>query len=116
MDQVLQAKKGRHPPQFTIPLNMPSIPRAFVNHSNAKLILCDTVEGFGFEEQQAIYFYCFLNEPISNIAEKVGLTQAHVASVLGLYSARLTGKLDLFKKALPYDEDDLLHVSELLLG
>jgi len=94
---------------------MPEVPRAFITQGKVKLVLCHTVKDFGYEEKQAIYFYCFLNKPIGEIAEKVGLSQAHVVSVLGLYSERLTNKLDLFKKAIPYDPDDLLPVSEILL-
>jgi len=111
LDGAMQMNNGRQPPQ----LEMPKVPRAFIARSKVKLVLCHLAKDFGHEEQQALYFYCFLNKPISEIAEKVGLSQAHVVSVLGLYSERLTSKLDLFKKALPYDADDVLPVSEILL-
>jgi len=96
-------------------IEMPEVPRVFIDRGKVKLALCHIAKDFRHEEQQALYFYCFLNKPISEIAEKVGLSQAHVVSVLMLYSERLTDKLDLFKKALPYDANDVLPVSEILL-
>jgi len=94
---------------------MPGIPRAFITRGKIKLILCHTAEDFGYEEQQALYLYCFLKIPIDEIAGKIGLSQNHIASVLVLYSERLTTKLDFFKRAMPYDANDLLPVSEILL-
>ena len=114
MEEAMQLDSGRHPPKFPMKPEMPKVPRAFMNHAEIKLILSHTSAEFGFEEQQALYFYCFLNAPINEISQKVGLSQNHVASVLGLYSERLTNQLDLFKKAVPYDANDLLPVSEVL--
>jgi len=96
-------------------LRMPKVPRAFINHAKVKLILFHAAEGFDVEEQQALYFYCFLDAPINEIAGRVGLSQSHVVSVLGLYSERLATQLNLFKKVLPYDSSDLLPISEVLL-
>ena len=101
-------------PQCLSKQEMPKVPRAFVNHANIKLVLLHTAEDFGFEEQQAIYFYSLLDAPISEIADKTGLSQNHVTCVLKLYSERLASKLDLFKRAVPYDANDLLPVSEIL--
>jgi len=96
-------------------IEMPKVPRVFINHARIKLILCHTAEEFGHEEQQALYFYCYLGASISEISEKVGLSQNHVASVLGLYSERLTSQLNLFKRAMSYDASDVLSVSEILI-
>ncbi|MCL2392644.1 MAG: hypothetical protein FWC66_08605 [Oscillospiraceae bacterium] len=101
--------------QHSMRVEMPDIPSAFIKRDKIKLVLCHTAEEFGHEEQQALYLYCFLQIPVSEIAEKVDLSQNHVKSVLALYLERLTKKLDLFKKALPYDADDVLPVSEILL-
>ena len=106
------ANSGR---QHSMRVEMPDIPSAFIKRDKIKLVLCHTTEEFGYEEQQALYLYCFLKTPISEIAEKVDLSQNHIKSVLALYSERLTSKLNLFKKALPYDADDVLPVSEILL-
>ena len=115
MDEALENSKAKHTPQFPMRLEMPKVPRAFLGQAKVKLVLCHTAEDFGFEEQLALYFYCSLDAPIKEIAEKVGLSQNHIASVLGLYSERLTSKINLFKKALPYDADDMMPVSEMLL-
>ena len=94
---------------------MPDIPRAFIDNSKAKRILSYTVEEFAFEEQQVIYYYCYLAEPIQGIAQVLGLTELHVTSVLGLYCERIKYLLAFFKKALPYDSHDKLNVKEILL-
>ena len=114
MDEAMHRNCARHPPQFPMQLEMPKVPRAFLNRTKVRLMLCDIAEEFGFEEQQALYYYCFLDVSIEEIAKRVGLSQKHVASVLGIYSERLTNKLDVFKKALPYDTNDLVSVSEIL--
>jgi len=96
-------------------VEMPDIPSAFIKRDKIKRVLCHTAEEFGHEEQQALYLYCFLKTSISEIAEKVGLSQNHVKSVLALYSERLVNKLALFKKTIPYDDNDVLPISEILL-
>ena len=115
MEEAMQTNCGRKLPQFSTRIEMPGIPKAFINQAKIKLVLCHTAEEFGYEEQQALYHYCFYKTPIGEIAEKVGLSQNHVKSVLVLYSERLASKLDLFKRAIPYNADDLLSVNEILL-
>ena len=114
MGKAMQNNNERHSLQFPMQLKVPEIPKAFTQHKNVMMILCSTIEEFGHEEQQALYYYCYLRVPICDIAKKVGLSQGHVASVLGLYLERLTNQLDFFKKAVPYDNSDLLPVSEIL--
>ena len=115
MGGAMQTDCGRQLPQFSMRIEMPGIPRDFIKRGKIKLVLCHTAEEFGYEEQQALYLYYFLKTPVDKVAEKVGLSQNHVKSVLILYSERLANKLDLFKKAIPHDVDDLLSVSEMLL-
>ena len=93
---------------------MPDVPRVYIEHPKIKYVLSHTIEEFDFEEKIAVYFYCFLDLPINEIAELTELSQSRVASVLGLYSERLKFKLGVFKKAISYDVNDMLPVSELL--
>jgi len=111
---VTQNHAERHNPTPKQQINMPQIPRAFVCNGNALRILTHAVEEFGYEERQAIYFYCYLSMPISGIAKATDLTETHVTSVLGLYSERVKSLLTFFKRALPHDARDGLHVREIL--
>ena len=95
-------------------IKMPEIPRAFIQHSQVRHVLCHTIDEFDCEEQAAIYYYCFMDLPVSEIAALTKLSQNHVASALALYSERLEAKLRLFKKAIPFSADDLLPVTEIL--
>jgi len=95
-------------------IEMPEIPRTFIRHTKVNQILCHTIEDFDYEEQAAVYYFCFLGLPISEIAALTQLSQPHVVGALTLYSERLKSKLDVFKKAVPHDADDLLPVSEIL--
>jgi len=78
-------------------------------------VLCATVEDFTYEEQQAIYLYHFMEMTFPSIALFVELTERHVISALGLYTERLTNKLELFKRVQPYNKEDMLHVRDILL-
>ncbi|MCL2364325.1 MAG: hypothetical protein FWC71_06635 [Defluviitaleaceae bacterium] len=119
LDKAMNANNDRHAQAFAPPpqknVDMPDIPRAFINNVNAKLILSHTVEEFAFEEQQVIYYYCYLAIPASMIAKAMDMTEAHINSVLGLYCERLKSTLAFFMKALPYDSQDKLDVKEILL-
>ena len=94
---------------------MPEIPKAFIEHKKAKYVLFDTIDDFGYEEQQAIHSFYITSLPIEEISKVVELSENHVLSVIVLYAERLTSKLDIFKKVLPYNVDDMLQVSEILL-
>jgi len=94
---------------------MPEIPRAFINNANARRILSHMVEEFAFEEQQVIYYYCYLSMPVTGIAKVMDLTEMHVVSVLGLYCERVKSLLAFFTRALPHDSHDRLNVKEILL-
>jgi len=97
-------------------VKMPEIPMAFIRHSQVRHVLSHTVERFDFEEQIAIYLYCILELPIDEIAISTELSENHIVSVLTLYVERLSFKLDLFKKAVPYNADELAHISEMLVS
>jgi len=102
------------PLQLPGQLKKTSIPRAFIKNDDARWVLSDIISDFSFEEKQAIYYSCVSNATVEDVAEKIELSPTHVASVLTLYLERLAHKLDFFKKFLPYDETDLLPISEIL--
>ena len=99
----------------TLQLPTPLIPRAFVGHRKIMQVLCATVDEFSHEEQQALYYHHYIGLDLPAIARTVLLTENHVRSTLNLYAERLTAKLELFKKAMSYNENDTLHVRDILL-
>jgi len=101
---------------FLLPtrLKKTSIPKAFIKNDDTRWILCDVINDFRHEEKQAIYYCCVLDVTIEDVAKKIALSPNHVASALGLYSERLESKLCFFRKIMPYDENDLLPIGEML--
>jgi len=95
-------------------LKNPNIPKAFIENDDVRFVLCNLITDFEHEEKQAIYYYSVLDATIDEIAKSIELSPAHVASALGLYSERLASKLKFFKKIMPYNEGDLLSISEIL--
>jgi len=95
-------------------IKMPEVPAAFIHNFQARKILRHAVERFDFEEQVAIYLYCFLGLPISEIAESTKLSENSIVCILTLYAERLSFKIDVFKKAIPYCADDLVPITEVL--
>jgi len=91
-----------------------SIPTAFIKNDDSRWVLYDIISDFKHEEKQVIYYCSVFDATIEEVAEKIELSPFHVASTLGLYSERLESKLRFFKMIMPYDENDLLSVSELL--
>ena len=77
-------------------------------------MLKHTIDRFGCEEGEAIYIYFTLGLPVSDIAKLTKLSPNHVAGTLMLYSERLAEKLNIFKRVIPYNENDMLQVSEML--
>jgi len=100
---------------YTVSFNAPSIPGVFGMQGKVLQILQAVIDDFGFEEQQAIYFYYHMDLPLGDIAAAVGLSKRHVAAVLGLYAERLSGKLELLKKAMTFEEGDDLPISDILI-
>ena len=99
----------------TMSLPKPQIPRSFSLHHKIMEVLCATVEDFSFEEQQAIYYHYHLDLSPQTIARVLELTEHHVESALGLYAERLTTRIDLFKRTLSYDDNDMMPTHEILL-
>jgi len=95
-------------------LHIPKIPKAFLVHNNIVQILGATAYEFDFEEQQAIYYFHFMDLSPGTIARVVQLSKRHVMSTLGLYAARLEAKLDFFKKVQPYNENETVQVRDIL--
>jgi len=91
-----------------------NLPKAFINNDDSRWVLCDIISDFQHEEKQAIYYCSVLDTTIEDVAEKIEISPFHVASTLGLYSARLESKLRFFKRIMLYDENDLSSISELL--
>ena len=114
MSGIMSEGDDRQP--FLVPkrLKKTSIPKAFMQNDDAKWVLCDVINDFHYEEKQAIYYFCVLDVTIEDVAEKIELSPNHVASTLGLYSERLESKLCFFRKIMPYDENDLLPIGEML--
>jgi len=93
---------------------IPDIPKSFLDHDRAKSVLCHTLNEFDDDEQAVIFYYCYLNLSIDEISELIDLSPAHVKSVLIIYAEKLTFKLDVFMKCLPYNSEDLLPVGAIL--
>jgi len=91
-----------------------TIPRAFLNNSKISQTLCLTINEFSFEEQTVIYLYYLVKLPVGKIAGLTELSTLHIESVLILYSKKLAFKLGVYKKAVPYDSNDLLTIGEML--
>ena len=96
-------------------LPKPLIPKSFTTHDKVMEVLYATVEDFNPEEQQAIYYHYYLELSPVTIARTMDLTEPHVISALGLYAERLATRIELFKRMLPHDEDDMLQTREILL-
>jgi len=100
---------------YTVTFNAPSIPKVFVMQGKVLQLLQAVIDDFDFEEQQAIYFYYHMDLALGDIAGAVGLSEQHVAAVLGLYTERLSGRLELLKKAMTFEEGDSLPIRDILI-
>jgi len=106
----LYMKGGR-----TMHLPKLQIPRAFSLHHKIMEVLYATVEEFNPEEQQAIYYHYYLELSPRTISKTLELTEQHVISALGLYAERLANRINLFKRTMPHDDNDMMQASEILL-
>jgi len=94
-------------------VDMPKIPKEFVENSPIIQVLQETINEFNCEEKSIIYLYCFISLSVNEIATLSELSTSYVVSTLVLYSEKLAFKLDVFKKAVPYDDIDLVPIQEL---
>ena len=99
---------------MSIAPTMPQIPRAFINHAKINQVFYHTTAQFTFEEQAVIYLYYLVGFSLQKISRLTGLSMAHIRSILILYSKRLEDKVDIFKKAVPYDKNDTVLIGEML--
>jgi len=93
---------------------IPQIPCAFIDHDDVKLVLNETIEGFHYDEKEAIIFFHVLGAAVTDIAKVTQLTPGHVVSALSLYAERLESKLCFFKKFVPHDVEQSLPAGEIL--
>ena len=92
---------------------MALIPKQFTTHPKISLVLHYTVEEFNFEEQAIIYLYYLANTPIEEIAHNTALSSLYVTSTITLYAQRLDQKVQLFKRAVAYNPQDLITTAEM---
>lgn len=92
----------------------PQIPRAFIEHAKVKHVLLHTIEYFDREEQQAIGCFYYSDLSINDISKVTELSENHILSVINLYSERLEARINVFKKCVPYDANDMLQISDIL--
>jgi len=95
-------------------IKIPKIPKAFIDNSQISQTLCLTINEFSFEEQTVIYLYYLVKLSVEEIANLTELSTLHIESTLVLYSKKLTFKLGVYKKAVPYNDTDLLTIGEML--
>jgi len=90
------------------------IPKAFIEHRSIGQVLHLTIDEFNFEERTVIYLYYFAHLPIDKITDITKLSTPYVVSTLVMYCEKLALKTDIFKKAVPYDDADLISIGEML--
>ncbi|MCL2364969.1 MAG: hypothetical protein FWC71_09955 [Defluviitaleaceae bacterium] len=93
---------------------IPQIPRSFINHADFKVVMDATLDAFGHEEKEAIFFFCVLGAAVHDISTATQLTPGHITSTLNLYAARLENKVRFFKKFMPHNDTELLNAGEYL--
>jgi len=94
---------------------IPRIPSTFIDHADVKFVLDATLDGFQYEEKEAIFFFFVLDATVHDISEVTRLTPGHIVHALNLYAARLESKLRFFKKFVPHNDDEFLPAGEYLI-
>jgi len=89
------------------------IPRAFIADAQINQVLSLTVDEFNYEEKIIIYLHCLVELDINKIADLTEMPRWYVTSTLVLYYKRLSFKLNVFKKAVSYDVNDLVPIREM---
>jgi len=95
-------------------IDMPKVPKAFLTHDKIKYVVYHIIDDFSYEEQLAIYFHCFADIPIGQIAALIELSPKHVTSALNLYSDRLVFTIWLLGKTVSHCPNDVADIGELL--
>ena len=96
-------------------LQTPGIPKAFMLHDKIMQILGATVHEFGHDEQCAIQYHYCADLPPHCIATAVQLSERHVVSAIELFAARLSEKINFFRKVHPCSESEELPVRDVLM-
>jgi len=94
-------------------IDMPKIPKEFIYDSPIIQVLQENINEFNSEEKNIIYLYCFIKLSVDEIASLCDLSVLYVVGTLVLFSERMAFKLDIFKKAVSYDDANLMSVQEL---
>jgi len=106
-------RRTKHKKCILKQITIQKIPRAFIADAQINQVLSLTVDEFNYEEKIIIYLYCFAELDISEIADLTEVPRWYVMSTLVLYYERLSFKLNVFKKAVPYDVTDLVSIQEM---
>jgi len=94
-------------------IEIPQISESLLNNSLISQLLFMTINEFTFEEKTVIYLYCFVELPISEIANLTELDTSYIEGILTIYSERLAFKLGILKKAAFYDTSHQVPIKEL---
>ncbi|MCL1788505.1 MAG: hypothetical protein FWG38_11010 [Defluviitaleaceae bacterium] len=95
-------------------MKMPEIPGAFVKKSRIGSVLSATINEFVYEEKRVIFLYNVAEMSIEDIAALTELPVPYIVSILTVYAERLEFKLNVFKKAVPYNPADMATVADLI--
>jgi len=106
-------RRSKHKNCILKQITIEKIPRAFITDTQINQVLLLTIEEFNYEEKIIIYLYCFAELDINKIADLVEVSRWYVKSTLVLYYERLSFKINIFKKAVPYDVTDLVTIQEM---
>ena len=110
IDNIAYNQNFKYTPQNVV---IPKIPKTFLENDLIRQVLYHTIAEFNFEEQMAIFLYCFVKMPMDEISDLEGMPLNYVASVLVLYAQRLNFKVETFKKAVFYDVNCQIDIKEM---
>jgi len=91
---------------------IPCIPRAFIQNSRVGQVLFSTLNEFNFEERTILYLYLVLYRMVEEIVDLTGRDKNYISGTIILFSEKLIQKVEIFKKALTYNNRDQLSIEE----
>lgn len=91
---------------------IPCIPRDFVENSRIGQVLFHTLSEFNFEERTILYLYLALYRMIEEIESLTGRDRNYITGVIILFSEKLIQKVEIFKRALTYNNRVQLSMEE----